>query len=670
MARNIERKSNAYILFVFVLMLAASNFGESVQAQCPRPGFKLALGDFSYPAGQFIARDFNGDGKMDLAASSYYGPLVIALGDGTGHFAPPSFYPVGFNALYLISGDINGDGKPDLLVAPGSGSYSLWLNDGSGGFSSVGGTQFFPYYDRPKLTDFNGDGKADFLSLNYTSLPHIVIRMGDGAGNFAAPVSYPINNLQSFVVGDFSGDGQKDIVVAINDAANRSLILYLNDGTGALVPGSPISLGTDTIVHDARDINGDGKDDIIATTARNSLTVLLSNGSGGFTRGDFPLLPTIYYLKLADFNGDGKVDVMVPYYESPQHTVNGSILMGDGQGGFTRQDYANTAAFGAVYYGDAADFNGDQMADAVMSGSAPDTSTGGLRLWQRTCNQNINTKVIDYTGDGLGDFAVWRPSTGQWIIRIRPGTLNSPVYWGLGSLGDVPVPGDYDGDGISDLAVFRAPSGGWYVLRSSDGSGYGIQWGTNGDKPAPGDYDGDGRTDFAVFRPSTGAWYILRSSDFSLASNFFGMEGDKPVQLDYDGDDKTDVAVFRPSNGYWYVLRSTDGNYTAQHFGQNGDRPVPGDYDGDSKADLGVYRSDIGFYYLRSSNNSQFASPDQNFFGTRSASDRPAPLSGLISPEMRVWRPANGWFGWFPNSHSGVIGTIGDIPVTAPYVIE
>jgi FG-GAP repeat len=49
--------------------------------------------------------------------------------------------------------------------------------------------------------------------------------------------------------------------------------------------------------------------------------------------------------------------------------------------------------------------------------------------------------------------------------------------WGLGSLGDITVPGDYDGDGKTDFAVWRPSSGTFFVLRSSDGVVVSQQWG-------------------------------------------------------------------------------------------------------------------------------------------------------------------------------------------------
>jgi hypothetical protein len=55
--------------------------------------------------------DFNGDGKLDLAASFYSADTTISspdqiaiyLGDGTGHFAAPQFVTVGSNPFTLVS---------------------------------------------------------------------------------------------------------------------------------------------------------------------------------------------------------------------------------------------------------------------------------------------------------------------------------------------------------------------------------------------------------------------------------------------------------------------------------------------------------------------------------------------------------------------------------------
>ncbi len=55
----------------------------------------------------------------------------------------------------------------------------------------------------------------------------------------------------------------------------------------------------------------------------------------------------------------------------------------------------------------------------------------------------------DYNGDGKAEMAVYRPTTGEWIID----KLKAPVK--LGQPGDIPVPGNYLGNGRIVPAVYR-----------------------------------------------------------------------------------------------------------------------------------------------------------------------------------------------------------------------
>ena len=113
---------------------------------------------------------------------------------------------------------------------------------------------------------------------------------------------------------------------------------------------------------------------------------------------------------------------------------------------------------------------------------------------------------------------------------------------------DVPVPGDYDGDGKADLAVFRPTTGQWLILQSTGGPRSSQFGDPQLDIPVPADYDGDGKTDLAVFRP------VDRPVDHPASSGGARRHpvrrpgsGDMPVPGDYDGDGKADLAVFRPA---------------------------------------------------------------------------------------------------------------------------
>ena len=276
--------------------------------------------------------------------------------------------------------------------------------------------------------------------------------------------------------------------------------------------------------------------------------------------------------------------------------------------------------------------------------------------------------AVDYDGDGILDYAIWRPLDGSWWV-INTSSPDSYSFQQWGAAGDIAVSRDFDGDGKRDYAVWRPSNGVWYIIPSSDPSQpLSLQWGLPGDVPVPADYDGDGIADLAVWRPSNGVWYIIPSSSPSQPVYLqWGQSGDIPVPADYDGDGIADLAVWRPSTGSWFVVPSTNSARPfAQQWGAPGDVPVPEDYDGDGVADLAVWRPMNGVWYVIPSSNP--SKPVYQQWGASGDIPVPRDYDNDAKADFGVWRPGNGVWYVIPSStpenpRTQQWGALGDIPV-------
>jgi hypothetical protein len=189
------------------------------------------------------------------------------------------------------------------------------------------------------------------------------------------------------------------------------------------------------------------------------------------------------------------------------------------------------------------------------------------------------------------DLAYWRPSDGNWYCMGGANSQAFTVAWGIGNLGDKPVPGDYDGDGKTDLAIYRTSTGVWWIYPSGGGALYTATLGNSGDVTAQADYDGGGKTDPAMYHTNSGNgyWNIFKSSTQTQVTIQYGLSSDVPAPADFDGDGKADLAVWRDSTTTFWAQKSSDGAGLNQALSSSGlNVPVPADYDGDGKADFAI----------------------------------------------------------------------------------
>ena len=277
--------------------------------------------------------DFNGDGRLDLAAVSFGGFVSIMLGNGDGTFRGHVDYSVGAGSRAIVVGDFNGDGIPDIAtVNESANTVSILLGNGNGTFRnhvdySVGSSPF-----AVTAADFNGDGVLDLAVVNQSDNT-VSILSGNGDGTFQPWTLCATGQLPfGIAAGDFNRDGNPDLAVAnFND---NTVSILLGQGNGAFSSSVVYATSASPEMLAVADLNGDGNLDLAIGTNQAKepqFSILLGKGDGTFLpHYEYPAGSKPRAVIAADFNGDGQVDLAFANYGN--NSV--SILLGQGNGTF------------------------------------------------------------------------------------------------------------------------------------------------------------------------------------------------------------------------------------------------------------------------------------------------------------------------------------------------
>ncbi len=539
------------------------------------PSTKIALD--TDPIGIAIG-DLNGDGILDLAIAifgpinSSHGQVAILLGTGDGTFASPVFYELNTQkGNRLVATDLNNDGKLDLAVAlqhfsSAKNGLAVLLGNGDGTFQPAISSLQGDTTD-VAAADFNGDGNTDLaLTILFTGTVEVVL--GNGDGTFQPPTVYSAGGSSGTVsAADLNGDSIPDLVIG---GAHTPVLL--GDGSGGF--GPPIIYAIGEAFARVGDFNRDGAADIVARGSFSEICVGFGRGDGSFKAPlAFPVGIRVDDFDSGDFNGDGLIDIVVGRLESSNQL---QLLLGTGDGGLV--EGSACADFTAEFI-KAADLNRDGNLDLVVEtfdgfgfytilGNGDGTFQPALFTAVRGLSFDLVPTVDDFNNDGLPDVALSNTSLDKLMIflGVGDGTFQAPISSPTGNNPESLVTGDFNGDGNKDVIVssFSDSTVGIY-LGNGDGTFQPPLTISSSDAlfSAPGDFNRDGKLDFVL--AGDGLKVFLGNGDgtFQPAQQIDPELSDtEQVSVaDIDGDGRLDIAASSDSQGIVVLRGKGDGTF-------------------------------------------------------------------------------------------------------------
>ena len=566
--------------------------------------------------------DVDGDGNLDLLASNTASNTVSVLRNTAtsgvingSSFAAKQDFATGTLPRALGIGDLDGDGKPDLSLSNGTANtISLLKNTSSSGSVSFAAKVDLTAGTGPYgnvIVDIDGDGRPELTHTNFSDNdvsvlhniadPPSIISISPTSGKVGDSVTITGTNFDATAVNNtvFFGATKATVTAAsttsltatvppramfaplsvtVDNRTAESRDFFLPTFAGEFPTIDPSTFGAKVdfttaagpLLSVPADIDGDGKTDLVVlnqsassfSVFRNTSTVGTIDGSTYAAKVDFTTGTTPAGMAIADYDGNGVVDV------STTNSATDDVSV-----------FRNTSTVGSVSFAAKVEYTaGDQPTVMI----ARDMDLDGKTDMVTANNLTADVSVIRNTST---------PGT------IAASSFAAKVDFTVGTQPREVAVGDIDGDDLPDIVTGNFSTNNFSVLRSTSTPGTITASSFAGKVDFAAlinpegleivDLDGDGKEDVAVANFSSSMISVFRNTSVSGTPSFATrvdyISGVQPQDIsigDIDGDGKPDIAAGNANFGAGVtvsVLRntSTSGTIDASSFAPKVDFTTP-----------------------------------------------------------------------------------------------
>jgi hypothetical protein len=335
--------------------------------------------------------------------------------------------------------DFDRDGLPDVIACDALRNRVVWIRQAPRGhWEERVLADDLPVPAHATVVDLDGDGDLDIVVAilgdiwpNDEVIGSVVWLEHVGDRFVRRVILDQVRRVADVQPGDFDGDGDLDLAVAVFGYARGQVLWLQNRGGGRFRPHELLS-APGAIHVPVADYDGDGDPDIAAIVSQDDEELWAFENAG---EGEFAprrLWFSVNFdlgsagLVVTDLDGDGDADLLLPVgdnfedkYAYPQPYHGCFWFENRGAWDFVPR---RIASFGGTYAADAGDLDGDGDQDVVL--------VSMTHAWDRPGRPSI----VWLENDGRQNFTTW-------AIDDRPTHLATVAV------------GDLDGDGRADIVA-------------------------------------------------------------------------------------------------------------------------------------------------------------------------------------------------------------------------